>query len=54
MGKYLKKRRITMKKVYLKPDIYSITQLFADVMLASGEIEIVDIWATNSQEGEQV
>ena len=56
MGKNLKKRRITMKKVYLKPDINvaTVSVFCSDVIVASGETEVFDIWGTNLQEGAQI
>ena len=46
MGKNLKKRRITMKKVYLRPDINvaTVSVFCSDVIVASGETEVFDIW----------
>ena len=45
-----------MKKVYLRPDINvaTVSVFCSDVIVASGETEVFDIWGTNLQEGAQI
>lgn len=47
-GKVFEKKGGIMKKYYHKPDISSITVFSSEAIMVS-EIEINDIWGTNSQ-----